>query len=167
MVAIPIRALVVLLAFSIAPTALAHKKRCGAGHRFAGKRRCSHGHGTQTHSQVLVPVSSQTQIYTVIYSQPTVTTHASSAIPTATSSVAPEITTVPVASPVPSFTSQHETSSASRAPQPSQAPVQNPGAPVSEGASNVNLTPNGNKAGIAGGDSYPFVKDHIGWWYDW
>jgi len=29
------------------------------------------------------------------------------------------------------------------------------------------LTPNGIKAGIAGGDSYPFVKDHIGWWYDW
>ncbi|KAG6821306.1 hypothetical protein H0H93_000167 [Arthromyces matolae] len=29
------------------------------------------------------------------------------------------------------------------------------------------LTPNGNKAGIAGGDAYPFFKDYIGWWYDW
>lgn len=29
------------------------------------------------------------------------------------------------------------------------------------------LTPNGKKAGIAGGDSYDWVKDHIGWWYDW
>jgi hypothetical protein len=29
------------------------------------------------------------------------------------------------------------------------------------------LTPNGIKAGIAGGDSYEFLKDHIGWWYDW
>ncbi|KAG5636404.1 hypothetical protein H0H81_008178 [Sphagnurus paluster] len=29
------------------------------------------------------------------------------------------------------------------------------------------LTPNGIKAGIAGGDAYPFMKDHIGWWYDW
>jgi hypothetical protein len=29
------------------------------------------------------------------------------------------------------------------------------------------FTPNGIKAGIAGGDSYPYVKDHIGWWYDW
>ncbi|GLB40305.1 putative glycosyl hydrolase catalytic core [Lyophyllum shimeji] len=29
------------------------------------------------------------------------------------------------------------------------------------------LTPNGIKAGIAGGDAYPYVKDHIGWWYDW
>ena len=29
------------------------------------------------------------------------------------------------------------------------------------------LTPNGIKAGIAGGDAYPFLKDHIGWWYDW
>lgn len=29
------------------------------------------------------------------------------------------------------------------------------------------LTPNGIKAGIAGGDAYPYLKDHIGWWYDW
>ncbi|PPQ63912.1 hypothetical protein CVT24_010310 [Panaeolus cyanescens] len=29
------------------------------------------------------------------------------------------------------------------------------------------LVPNNIKAGIAGGDAYPFVKDHIGWWYDW
>ena len=29
------------------------------------------------------------------------------------------------------------------------------------------LTPNNVKAGIAGGDAYPFLKDHIGWWYDW
>ena len=31
----------------------------------------------------------------------------------------------------------------------------------------VAFTPNRLKAGIAGGDSYPFMKDHIGWWYDW
>ncbi|KAF8150645.1 hypothetical protein B0H34DRAFT_665899 [Crassisporium funariophilum] len=31
----------------------------------------------------------------------------------------------------------------------------------------ASLTPNNNKAGIAGGDAYPFLKDHIGWWYDW
>ena len=31
----------------------------------------------------------------------------------------------------------------------------------------TSLTPNGIKAGIAGGDAYPYVKDHIGWWYDW
>ncbi|KAG6862482.1 hypothetical protein C0995_000028 [Termitomyces sp. Mi166 len=34
-------------------------------------------------------------------------------------------------------------------------------------SSHVSLTPNGIKAGIAGGDAYPFFKDHIGWWYDW
>ncbi|KAG6813934.1 hypothetical protein H0H92_005188 [Tricholoma furcatifolium] len=34
-------------------------------------------------------------------------------------------------------------------------------------ASSPSLTPNGIKAGIAGGDAYPFFKDHIGWWYDW
>ena len=31
----------------------------------------------------------------------------------------------------------------------------------------ISLTPNGIKAGIAGGDAYPYFKDHIGWWYDW
>jgi hypothetical protein len=29
------------------------------------------------------------------------------------------------------------------------------------------LTPNGIKAGIAGGDAYSFLENHIGWWYDW
>ncbi|KAF8643255.1 hypothetical protein AX16_009141 [Volvariella volvacea WC 439] len=29
------------------------------------------------------------------------------------------------------------------------------------------LTPNGIKAGLAGGDAYPYFRDHIGWWYDW
>lgn len=31
----------------------------------------------------------------------------------------------------------------------------------------TSLTPNDVKAGIAGGDAYPHMKDHIGWWYDW
>ena len=31
----------------------------------------------------------------------------------------------------------------------------------------TSLTPNDVKAGIAGGDAYPYMKDHIGWWYDW
>ncbi|PPQ77117.1 hypothetical protein CVT25_010811 [Psilocybe cyanescens] len=41
--------------------------------------------------------------------------------------------------------------------------------PVGETATPLgsSLVPNSNKAGIAGGDAYPFVKDHIGWWYDW
>jgi hypothetical protein len=47
--------------------------------------------------------------------------------------------------------------------------------PLEESSANVtalrrsasHLTPNGIKAGIAGGDAYPFLKDHIGWWYDW
>jgi len=29
------------------------------------------------------------------------------------------------------------------------------------------LTPNGIKAGIAGGDAYNFLENYIGWWYDW
>ena len=33
--------------------------------------------------------------------------------------------------------------------------------------SSANFTPGNNKAGIAGGDAYPYFKDHIGWWYDW
>ncbi|KAK8849824.1 hypothetical protein IAR55_005160 [Kwoniella newhampshirensis] len=39
-------------------------------------------------------------------------------------------------------------------------------AATSSGSSS-NLTPNGIKAGIAGGDAYDQIKDHIGWWYDW
>ncbi|KAF8896451.1 glycosyl hydrolase catalytic core-domain-containing protein [Infundibulicybe gibba] len=35
---------------------------------------------------------------------------------------------------------------------------QHPGSP---------FTPNGIKAGIAGGDAYTIMQDHIGWWYDW
>ncbi|MCJ1449064.1 MAG: hypothetical protein MMC23_009583 [Stictis urceolatum] len=34
-------------------------------------------------------------------------------------------------------------------------------------ASTHPLTPNGIKAGSAGGNLVPFVIDHIGWWYDW
>nr|ODO04291.1 hypothetical protein L204_00649 [Cryptococcus depauperatus CBS 7855] len=30
-----------------------------------------------------------------------------------------------------------------------------------------NLTPNNIKAGIAGGDAYNMVGNHVGWWYDW
>jgi hypothetical protein len=29
------------------------------------------------------------------------------------------------------------------------------------------LTPNGNKAGVAGMDSLPFLSQKLGWWYDW
>lgn len=29
------------------------------------------------------------------------------------------------------------------------------------------LTPNGKKAGSAGGRAVPFWKEHLGWWYDW
>lgn len=29
------------------------------------------------------------------------------------------------------------------------------------------FTPNNNKAGIAGGDSYDFLSSKLGWWYDW
>ncbi|WWC73899.1 uncharacterized protein I206_107871 [Kwoniella pini CBS 10737] len=34
-------------------------------------------------------------------------------------------------------------------------------------SNNGNYTPNGIKAGIAGGDAYDAVEAHIGWWYDW
>ncbi|WWD17356.1 hypothetical protein CI109_101797 [Kwoniella shandongensis] len=28
-------------------------------------------------------------------------------------------------------------------------------------------TPNGNKAGVSAGDSLPYLKGKLGWWYDW
>ncbi|WWC92615.1 uncharacterized protein L201_007574 [Kwoniella dendrophila CBS 6074] len=34
-------------------------------------------------------------------------------------------------------------------------------------SNNGNYTPNGIKAGIAGGDAYDQCEAHIGWWYDW
>ncbi|WRT69895.1 uncharacterized protein IL334_006886 [Kwoniella shivajii] len=34
-------------------------------------------------------------------------------------------------------------------------------------SSNGSYTPNGIKAGIAGGDAYDQCEAHIGWWYDW
>lgn len=37
----------------------------------------------------------------------------------------------------------------------------------SSSSSSSRLTPNGIKAGSAGGDAYPFWSEHIGWWYDW
>lgn len=50
--------------------------------------------------------------------------------------------------------------SASPSPQTTQAA---PPPPLSGG--NTGFTPNGIKAGMSAGDSYDYVKDHIGWWY--
>lgn len=33
--------------------------------------------------------------------------------------------------------------------------------------SNSSLTPNGKKAGSAGGNAVSFWEPHLGWWYDW
>ncbi|WVW87143.1 hypothetical protein I302_109200 [Kwoniella bestiolae CBS 10118] len=38
---------------------------------------------------------------------------------------------------------------------------------ASSSSSNGQYTPNGIKAGIAGGDAYDDCESHIGWWYDW
>lgn len=64
-------------------------------------------------------------------------------------------------------------SSSSAAPVATSSATSAAAAATSSAASSVGstsgsgLTPNGIKAGIAGGDSYPWMKDHIGWWYDW
>jgi len=50
-------------------------------------------------------------------------------------------------------------------PSAEQGPPQAEAISVARVASS--FIPNGIKAGIAGGDAYSFVKDHIGWWYDW
>ncbi|WVQ75762.1 hypothetical protein IAR50_005393 [Cryptococcus sp. DSM 104548] len=38
---------------------------------------------------------------------------------------------------------------------------------ASTSTSTSSYTPNNIKAGIAGGDAYSMIGDHIGWWYDW
>ncbi|KAK8864346.1 hypothetical protein IAR55_001593 [Kwoniella newhampshirensis] len=56
------------------------------------------------------------------------------------------------------------TSSDTPAPAQSSAASPPPPPPSSGGGS---MTPNGNKAGVSAGDSLPWIKDKIGWWYDW
>jgi hypothetical protein len=38
---------------------------------------------------------------------------------------------------------------------------------TSETPTSLKFTPNGIKAGVAGGDAYLILRDYIGWWYDW
>lgn len=38
---------------------------------------------------------------------------------------------------------------------------------ITAASNSSSFTPNGIKAGSAGGDAYPFWKDYLGWWYDW
>ncbi|KAH6913205.1 glycosyl hydrolase catalytic core-domain-containing protein [Coprinopsis sp. MPI-PUGE-AT-0042] len=53
-------------------------------------------------------------------------------------------------------------------PTKTAIPVSGPkGDEISSAKSSPAVTPRNKKAGIAGGDAYPFFKDHIGWWYDW
>ncbi|KAF9474324.1 hypothetical protein BDN70DRAFT_997131 [Pholiota conissans] len=54
-----------------------------------------------------------------------------------------------------SGSSIHASASASAAATPSAQPQ------------SASFIPNSVKAGIAGGDSYSFMENHIGWWYDW
>lgn len=54
---------------------------------------------------------------------------------------------------------QPASSSAAAAAQSSAAATSN--------IATAGFTPNGIKAGLSAGDAYDYVKDHIGWWYDW
>ena len=58
---------------------------------------------------------------------------------------------------------------AEQAPSPSPAPspkaTQAASPPPPSSGGNTGFTPNGIKAGMSAGDSYDWVKDHIGWWY--
>ncbi|KAG6856878.1 hypothetical protein H0H87_012458 [Tephrocybe sp. NHM501043] len=85
------------------------------------------------------------------------------------------------ASPTPTIalkldTSEEDTDTSSELEDPTSSEPEDPTSSVlttsetvlpSTKISKPSLTPNGNKAGIAGGDAYSFFQDHIGWWYDW
>lgn len=61
-----------------------------------------------------------------------------------------------------SSTYNHTASSSSTSTNPVPS---NP--PVNSVNNNTPFTPNGIKAGIAGGDAYSLFENHIGFWYDW
>ncbi|KAF9048479.1 glycosyl hydrolase catalytic core-domain-containing protein [Panaeolus papilionaceus] len=131
-------------------------------HRYIAHHLPCHAHSTSTSSSHSARLKSTQEPL-----HPTSSTLA--VAPSAVSSIAVHSTTADIAhgsSSTKSPTSTHtispiRTSSVSTA---STKTVKNIATPTSLAKT---LTPNSIKAGIAGGDAYPFVKDHIGWWYDW
>ncbi|KJA26197.1 glycoside hydrolase family 128 protein [Hypholoma sublateritium FD-334 SS-4] len=61
----------------------------------------------------------------------------------------------------------HTTSSTSAQAASASAAHATPDSDASQQALSATYIPNSIKAGIAGGDAYPFMESHIGWWYDW
>lgn len=98
--------------------------------------------------------------------QPTTTSSASTASATTTSTAASAAATTTAAASQAVGNSNLAASGA--AAQSAAAPSASPSPAYSGGYSNIafpGFTPNGNKAGISGGDAYDYFKDHIGWWY--
>ncbi len=64
----------------------------------------------------------------------------------------------------------HSSSSASSQVATSSAAYATPESDASQSSAQAlkaAYIPNSIKAGIAGGDAYPFMESHLGWWYDW
>lgn len=99
--------------------------------------------------------------------QPTTTSSASTTSATTTSTAASAAATTTAAASQAVGNSNLAASGAAAAPS-AAAPSASPSPAYSGGYSNIafpGFTPNGNKAGISGGDAYDYFKDHIGWWY--
>ncbi|KAF3401044.1 hypothetical protein DPV78_004896 [Talaromyces pinophilus] len=102
---------------------------------------------------------------TVSPSEPSVPTEASSAslAPVSTNSDAGIVASLTIADALGSSTSPTSThTSTSTSSTTTTRPFSS-----TTITSSSSLTPNGIKAGSAGGDAYPFWSNHIGWWYDW
>lgn len=91
------------------------------------------------------------------------TTH-SSVRSKSTSTPITHTTKIVSAIPVPSAATLAHTASATTAATHASAKA---AATAAVQPLSATFIPNSIKAGIAGGDSYSHMKDHIGWWYDW
>jgi hypothetical protein len=135
-----------------------------AGHDLRGKHPHHHCHShVSSQTSHVGDVSTVTTATSTANNSPThsapntiISTYTSVASDSSASSAASE-------SPPLSIPHTGTLTTTSAVPSPSVTAVPDPRPPIAHSP----LTPNGMKAGIAGGDAYPFMEDHIGWWYDW
>lgn len=144
--------LLLLVVISPIATSVGHGRRGKHSHRYC------HSHSLSGPSHI-GDVNTATTISTASDSS----THSISGTTRPTPSAAPGSNVPSAASEHPTLSSTYMLPSASIPAVPNSSVTTVPSPPIAHSP----LTPNGIKAGIAGGDAYPFLEAHIGWWYDW
>lgn len=107
--------------------------------------------------------------YLAFFTAPAKTSGSSTASGSATSKAASSTSTGSAsgttATTAASATPSPDQAAVSPSPSPSSSPAATQAPPPPSSGGNTGFTPNGIKAGMSAGDSYDWVKDHIGWWY--